>query len=130
MGSNERRAINGESAVCADAKESNSVDAKREGEGVDLGLLLRMAVKESTLEHQLCAKSVRMKGDHWSKVLESERGITLEQLGSLPIPVQRAWLMYWAAEIGLRLDRRRDNGEMRALAQALKTAAAAIDAVS
>ena len=115
--------MNRHSVVCEARPQGNQPDAGASSVlTVDPGALLRERIDRSAHEHKAIAVDIGYQPDYWCKVLSSERGITLDRLGQLPIDVQRAWIAAWGESIGVQAERRGDgHQDVRALVELIAT---------
>lgn len=101
------------SEACLVDAQANCVDGSvsTEPTRIDVGASLRRAVEGSGRLHKTIAREIDYSPDHWNLILESKRGVVLERLGALPRDVQIAFLSAWAAQLGIRVERRADRGD-------------------
>jgi hypothetical protein len=77
-----------------------------DGRTVDVCGAMRSAVEDSGYRHNAAAVDTGYQPDYWTRVLAGERGIILDRLGALPRNVQISFLAAWAAQLGIRIERR------------------------
>lgn len=90
----------------------------------DVPAIVRNAIDVLGLKHEGVAANVTYQPDYWSRVLKCERGITLDRLGQLPIDVQRGIVVGWAHALGLRIERKDQAAQQRALLALVEAARA------
>lgn len=86
----------------------------------DLGAMLKDSVDRTPHGHKAVASEVGYQPDYWSRVLTSERGITLDRLAKLPVDVQRAFLASWGQKLGVRVERRNVDPTVQVLMEMLQ----------